>query len=205
MAVNPMDEIPNSGAPLWFPKVHKSGTAFKKCIVEAALKNWDRLREYAARERIDSSFAADIVESIVNSMSAGRNHSGKSTVRNPESYIYARFTRRIKRLAVKERRIDYAGTLRELESYEGAQDWEWRLRIDNTIQAAEAIGYMDERTRRTYLRRMQGFSWKVIAKKQGVSVNTAIKSYSRGLARVRERMVSKPNESQSEGDRRRTT
>lgn len=205
MAVNPMDEIPNSSAPLWFPKVHKSGSAFKKCIVEAALKNWDRLREYAARERIDSSFAADIVESIVNSMSVGRNHSGKSTVRNPESYIYARFTRRIKRLAVKERRIDYVGTLRELESYEGAQDWEWRLRLDNTIQAAEAIGYMDEQTRRTYLRRMQGFSWREIARKQGVSVNTAIKTYSRGLARVRERMLSKPNEIPPEGDRRRTT
>lgn len=197
MAVNPMDEIPNSGAPLWFPKVPKSGSVFKKCIVEAALKNWDRLREYAARERIDSSFAADIVESIVNSISAGRNHSGKGAVRNPESYIYARFTRRIKRLAIKERRIDYVGTLRELETYEGAQDWEWRLRVDSAIEAAEAIEYMDEPTRRTYLRRMQGFSWREIAKKQGVNVNTAIKTYSRGLERVRERMLSKPSGSQS--------
>lgn len=92
------------------------------------------------------------------------------------------------------------GTLRELETYKGAQDWEWRLRLDSAIEAAEAIGYMDEQTRRTYLRRVQGFSWREIAKKQGVSVNTAIKSYSRGLARVRERMLSKPIESQS-GDR----
>ncbi|HEV2416416.1 MAG TPA: sigma-70 family RNA polymerase sigma factor [Terriglobia bacterium] len=187
------------------PKKDKGGGVFKKSIVQAALKNWDRLRDYAERERIDSSFAADIVESIVKTMSASRGRSGERPVRNPGPYIFARFTRRIKRLAARERRIEYIGTLRELEPFKGSEDWEWALRLENTIQAEEAIRYMDEPTRRTYLRRTQGFSWKVIAKKQGVSVNTAIKSYSRGLARVRERMLSKPNEDDSEGDRSRIT
>lgn len=200
-----MGESPNSNAPLWLPKKDKSGIVFKSTVAQAAIKNWDRLRNYAARERIDSSFAADISENIVKNMSASRGRAGDSEVRNPGSYIFARFTRRIKRLAARERKIEYVGTLYDIGSPEAAQDWEWPLRIDNAIQASEAIGYMDEPTRRTYLRRMQGFSWKVIAKKQRVSVNTAIKSYSRGLSRVRERMLQKPNESQSEGDRRRRT
>jgi DNA-directed RNA polymerase specialized sigma24 family protein len=199
-----MEESSNSGAPLWLPKRDKSGGVFKKRIAQAALKDWDRLRNYAARRRIDSSFAADIVESIVKSMSAGRSRSGENPVRNPGPYLFARFTRRIKRLAARERRIEYLGTPRELESCEASQDWEWPLRLDNTIQAEEAIGYMDEQTRRTYLRRMQGFSWKEIAKKQGVSVNTAIKSYSRGLARVRERMGMRQGENQSDGGGPRT-
>lgn len=195
----------SSNARLWMPKKDKSGGVFKKNIAQAALKSWDRLREYAARERIDSSFAADIVESIVKTMSARRSRSGERPVRNLGPYIFATFTRRIKRLAARERRIEYIGTLRELESFKASEDWEWALRLENRIQAEEAIGYMDEQTRRTYLRRLQGFSWKVIAKKQGVSVNGAIKSYSRGLSRVRERMLLKRNESQSEGDRSRTT
>jgi DNA-directed RNA polymerase specialized sigma24 family protein len=194
-----MDDSSNSGAPLWFPKRDKSGGVFKKSIARAALKDWDRLREYAARRRIDSSFAADIVENIVKSMSAGRSHSDQNQVLNPGPYLFARFTRRIKRLAARERRMEYLGTPRELESCKASQDWEWPLRLENTIEAKEVIAYMDEETRRIYVRRMQGFSWKEIAKKQGMSVNTAIKAYSRGLARVRERMQSKGNESQSEG------
>jgi DNA-directed RNA polymerase specialized sigma24 family protein len=192
-----MDDSSNSDAPLWFPKRDKSGGVFKKSIARAALKDWDRLRDYAARRRIDSSFAADIVENIVKSMSAGRNRSDQNQVLNPGPYLFARFTRRIKRLAARERRIEYLGTPRELESCKGSQGWEWPLRLENTIQAEEVIGYMDEQTRRIYVRRMQGFSWKEIAKKQGTTVNTAIKAYSRGLARVRERMQSKGNESQS--------
>jgi DNA-directed RNA polymerase specialized sigma24 family protein len=199
-----MEDSSNSGAPLWLPKKDKSGGVFKKTIAQAALRNWDRLRDYAARERIDSSLAADIVESIVKSMSAGRSRSAESPVRNPGPYLFARFTRRIKRLAARERRIEYLGTPRELESCKASQDWEWPLRLQNAIQAEEAIGYMDEQTRRTYLRRMQGFSWKEIAKKQGVTVNTAIKSYSRGLTQVRERMRLKQAESQSEGGGPRT-
>lgn len=189
-----MGESPNSNAPLWLPKKDKSGIVFKSTVAQAAIKNWDRLRNYAARERIDPSFAADILENIVKNMSASWGRAGDSEVRNPGSYIFARFTRRIKRLAARERKIEYVGTLYDIGTPEAAQDWEWPLRIENAMQAEEAIGYMDEPTRRTYLRRMQGFSWKVIAKKQGVNVNTATKSYSRGLARVRERMLSKPKE-----------
>lgn len=200
-----MGEDANSSSPLWLPKKDKSGSVLKKSVSDAALKGWHRMRDYAVREHVDSSFAADIVESIVKNMSAARRRPSDGEIRNPESYIVGRFMRRVKGMLVKERRIEYLANLAEVESLKAAQDWEWPLRLENAIQAKEAIGYMDEQTRRTYLRRMQGFSWKVIAKKQGVSVNTAIKSYSRGLARVRERMLSKPNESQSEGDRSRTT
>jgi DNA-directed RNA polymerase specialized sigma24 family protein len=199
-----MDESSKSSARLWLPKRDKSGGVLKKNIAQAALKSWDRLRDYAARERIDSSLAADIVEGIVKSMSACRTRSGENPVRSPGPYLFARFTRRIKRLAARERRIEYVGTPRELERCEASQDWEWPLRLESTIQAEEAIGYMDEQTRRTYVRRMQGFSWKEIAKKQGVSVNTAIKTYSRGLARVRERIGMRQGENQSEGGGPRT-
>jgi DNA-directed RNA polymerase specialized sigma24 family protein len=196
-----MEENPNSNAPLWLPKKDKSGSVFRKSVVQAALKNWDRLLQYAKRERIDASVAAEFVESILKSMSTGRAHRAEDKVRNLGSYIYARFTRRIKRQAAKERRIEYVGALRELELYKAAQDWDWPLRLENLIQAKEAILYMDADTRRTYLRRTQGYSWKSIARLQGMSVNSAIKSYTRGLANVRERMLSERGGSES-GDRR---
>lgn len=183
-----MEESSNSSEPLWFPKKDKGGSTFKKSIAEAALKNWDRLRDYAARERIDSSFAADIVESIVASMSVALRRNGSGEVRNPDSYIYARFARRIRRLAARERRIEYRGTLQDLDSGKSTQDWEWPLRLENSIQAKEAIAYMDADTRRTYWFRVHGLSWKEIARRDGVTVNTAIKAYHRGLERTRERM-----------------
>lgn len=188
LQLTPMEESPNSGAPLWLPKKDKSGTVFRKGIAEAAIKNWNRLRDYAARERIDSSFAADIVESIVKSMSAAQRRNGSGEVRNPDSYIYARFARRIKRLAIRERRIEYRGTLQDLDFCKAARDWEWPLRLENSIQAKEAVAYMDVDTRRTYWFRVHGLSWKEIARRQGVVRNTAIKAYERGLERTRERM-----------------
>lgn len=196
MAGNRMGENANSSSPLWLPKKDKSGAVLKKNLSDAALKGWNRMRDYAAREHVDSSFAADIVESIVKNMSAARRRPSDGAIRNPESYIVGRFMRRIKGLLVKERRIEYLANLTEVESLKPAQDWDWPLRLENTIQAKEVIKYMDERTRRTCLRRTQGFTWKNIASKQGVSVNTAIKSYERGLARVQKLLTESEGKSQ---------
>ena len=183
-----MGEGANSSSPLWLPEKDKTGTVLKKHFARAAVRGWHRMRDYAARERVDSSFAADIVESIVKSMSAVRRRKRKNKVRNPESYIFARFTRRIRNLLSRERRIEYVGTVTDLDLFPGAQDWEWPLRLENAIQASEAISYMDRDTRRTYWRRMQGYSWKRIAQLEDVRVNTAIKRYKRGLQRTKERM-----------------
>jgi hypothetical protein len=69
-----MEENPNSNAPLWLPKKDKSGSVFRKSVVQAVLKIWHRLLEYAKRERIDPSVAAEFAENIVKSMSTGRFH-----------------------------------------------------------------------------------------------------------------------------------
>lgn len=191
-----MGENAKSRSPLWLPKKDKSGAVLKKNLSNAALKSWNRMRDYAAREHVDSSFAADIVESIVKNMSAARRRPIDGAIRNPESYIVGRFMRRIKGLLVKERRIEYLANFGEVESLKASQDWEWPLRLKNALQAKEVIRYMDEGTRRTYLRRTQGYTWKDIARKQGVSVNTAIKSYERGLARVRKLLTQNESKSQ---------
>lgn len=178
----------NSSSPLWLPKKDKNGNVLKKRLADAALRNWRRMRDYAARRRVDLSFAADIVESIVKTMSTGRARTPTTAIRKPDSYIVARFTRQIKRFLVRERRIKYVPTLAELESLRASQDWEWPLRLENLIQAKEALACMDADTRRTCWRRAQGYSWKEIAQRQGVRVNTAIKAYQRGLQKARERM-----------------
>lgn len=196
MAGNRMGENLNSSYRLWLPKKDKSGAVLKKDLSNAALKGWNRMCDYAARGHVDPSVAADIVESIVKSMSATCREAATSEIRNPRSYIFARYVRRIRKLLAKERKIDYVGGIRELESFRAAQDWEWPSLLENSIQAKEVIRYMDEGTCRTYLRRTQGFTWKYIARRQGVSVNTAIKSYERGLVRVRKLLTQSERESQ---------
>lgn len=188
MSAKRMGQNVNSRGPLWLPERDKNGNVLVRRFARAAIQTWSRIRDYAAREHIDLAQAEEMVENIVRNMSLARRRGMKANVRKPESFIYACFTRQVKRLSARERKFKYFGSTAELELFPKAQDWEWRLRLDNALQGKEVIAYMDATTRRTYWKRSQGYSWKEIAKRQGVRVNTAIKTYERGLQRTRERM-----------------
>src|SRR5579875_1519265 len=156
-----MGDRPNQTSRLWLPGRSDGKSAVKRRLAEVADADWDHLREYAVRRSIDASRAADMVENLVEELARKQEAKPVSwRIRHPGGYLAAAFMRAVNRLGAKEERVKYVETIAELE----------RLAA----------------TRRTCWARLHGQSWKEIAHIQGVSVNTAIKGYARGLERVRE-------------------
>ena len=74
---------------------------------------WRAGLAYAARHVGDTALAAEIVERVVNSAAKAHRH---KPIKNPDSYLLSGIVRRVKKLLARERRIEYRGSLEELEA-----------------------------------------------------------------------------------------
>jgi DNA-directed RNA polymerase specialized sigma24 family protein len=171
----------------WLPGRSDRKSLLKRRLAEAADADWSRLRDYAVRRSIDASWAADIVENLVEGLAAKQEARPASRrIRHPGRYLASAFARAVNRLRVKEERVKYVESIAELERFAAAGAGDRPQELDREILLKKLFALMDPSTRRTCWARLHGHSWKEIAQMQGVSVNTAIKAYARGLKRVRE-------------------
>ncbi|GEM_PF-5084101 len=182
-----MGDRPNQTSRLWLPGRSDGKSAVKRRLAEVADADWDHLREYAVRRSIDASRAADMVENLVEELARKQEAKPVSwRIRHPGGYLAAAFMRAVNRLGAKEERMKYVDTIAELERLAATRSLQRQPDPDQEILLKEIFAVMDAATRRTCWARLHGQSWKEIAHIQGVSVNTAIKAYARGLERVRE-------------------
>lgn len=173
-------------ARFWFPEREWEKNPAKKELAEAATEDCESLLDYADRQGIDPAQAQDLVEALVEDLASKQQDLPPSKrIRKARPYLFTAFVRAIKALRAREDRVERVAVA-ELERLATVEDWPEQQ--DRRILVAEIVSMMDPETRRTYWRRAESYSWKYIARQQGVSVNTAIKAYLRGLQRVRERM-----------------
>jgi DNA-directed RNA polymerase specialized sigma24 family protein len=145
---------------------------------------------YAERYLGDTALAAEVVEGVVHS--AAKAHRDKP-IKNPDSYLLSGVVRRVKKLLARERRIEYRGTLEELEGLKGAWDTSWVAELDNRILVQELMGYMDGETRDLFFKWVRGDEWEEIAGDLGISVNAAQHRLRYGIDKARERVFQTTN------------
>ena len=173
----------------WLPETDSRGNRIDSEVIDSAQRNWRRVLDYASREAVDPSRAAQVLERTVASVaSARRRKQGHTDINDLDSYLFAAFVRKLKRLVTKERILEFVRSTSELETLKSAQDQEWTARLEDKLQIQEIVATMDDRTRNTYWKRSHGFSWREIARAQGLSVNAAKKNYEYGLEKVRRRI-----------------
>jgi hypothetical protein len=85
-------------------------------LARAAPETWRAGLAYAARYLGDTALAADIVEGVVHSAAKAHRH---KSIQNPDSYLLSGIVRRVKKLLAREQRVEYRGSLEELESLRG--------------------------------------------------------------------------------------
>jgi len=81
-------------------------------LAGAAPGTWRAGLAYAERYLGDTALAAEVVEGVVDSTAKAHRH---KPVKNPDSYLLAGIVRRVKKLLAREQRIEYRGSLEELE------------------------------------------------------------------------------------------
>jgi hypothetical protein len=101
--------------------------------------------------------------------------------------------RRVKKLLAREQRIEYRGSLEELEGLKGAWDTNWVAELDNRILVQELVGLMDRETRDLFFKRVRGDEWEELAGDLGITVNAAQHRLRYGLEKAREHVFQPTN------------
>jgi len=139
-----------------------------------ARRLWPRVQSHARKELTDGGFddaivlATDVWEALLRSVAKTMQRSEVKNWQplNLDAYLFGAFNHRFNRAVSKERRRrqKHLPLGRYLERSRSAVDSAAAADLDRAIQIKEAVESMDEWTRRVWMARRYGLSWKEIAK-----------------------------------------
>ncbi len=177
--------------PKWVWQQDESGASIEADLLVAAQRNWARVFAYARRRQQDSARTADILETVLLSLSKARRTDGKpgTAIRNLDNYLYSAFIHRLNRQLAREPHIQTVGSLRDLDALSGIRTSAVSPLIEDNLLIKELMGYMDERTKRMFSLRMMGYSWKEISRILNTTANSAQVLFNQGLKVARRRVL----------------
>lgn len=177
--------------PVWFWQSDASGKAVETDLLDAARRTWTRMLSYAQRFQQDPSTSADILEDVILALSrARRTRRGLcNPIRNLDSYLYVAFVRRLNRLASREPKIQYVGSLQDLDSFSGIQTRGTPPTVEDELLVTELLQYTNHRTRQMFFLRMSGYSWKEVARILRTTANSAQVLFNNGMGKARTRVL----------------
>ncbi|MFZ0962038.1 MAG: hypothetical protein WAO35_14135 [Terriglobia bacterium] len=102
-----------------------------------------------------------------------KRHRGKQTINDLEGFLLGTFQHRLSRIIVREKNlteaIEFLPSTEELAELKNARDEDWARNLENELLISELLRHMDEWTRKVWMLRRYGFSWRNIAKHLGIS------------------------------------
>ena len=189
------DEIAAEAA-IWIIASGREPDETEKALTAAALRVWPRARAYARRALRDTSVADEssiistawegALQSVLKSL---RRRFQTGPVRDLDSYVFGAFIRRLKKVRQRERVVEYVATNQELLALRNAQDWDWVIELENTLELKKLVNQMDNWMKEVYFRRTFNHSWRRIAKDLGMTEHQAKTRFADGLKKIRKRIA----------------
>jgi len=169
-------------------------------LISAASRLWPRVQAHARRELANKNsedgiaLAAEVWEGVLQSVARTvqrRNGTGPSIV-DLDAYLFGVFHHRFNRALKKERRrqetIELIPSTRDLELLPGARDSKSQHDLEQSIQVKEVVHNMDDWTRRVWIAKTYGYSWREIAEHVGLSEPTAKARFHNALRKLAARL-----------------
>jgi DNA-directed RNA polymerase specialized sigma24 family protein len=170
---------------------------------------WPRVQSHARKELADEGFddaivlATDVWEALLRSVAKTMQRSEAKNWQslNLEAYLFGTFNHRFNRALRKERRRreKYLPLSRDLDRLRPAFDSAGVAELDRTIQIKQAVQSMDEWTRRVWMARRYGLSWKEIAKYLELTEPQAKLRFRYAIGRLRARFSNDARDSRRLG------
>lgn len=169
-------------------------------LIRVARKMWPGVQAHALRKAENKksdeylALATEVWERVLQSVSKTRERlDGKgSGIVDLEAYLFGVFHHRFNRALRKERRrqetIELVPFSRDLERFSGALDSKSARDLERSVQVKEAIQSMDAWTRKIWIQRQYGYSWRAIAKQAGLSEHQAKLRFRYAINRLRARL-----------------
>lgn len=145
-------------------------------LVIVARQLWPRVQAHARRELANKNsdeavvLANEVWEGVLQSVAKTLQRSNEKSpqVKDLEAYLFGAFQHRFNRALMKERRreetIKLVPSAQDLELLQHAHDSKAVWDLERSIEIKEVIQNMDEWTRKVWIYRQYGYSWREIAK-----------------------------------------
>lgn len=164
--------------------VDRFGRAIDPAVLEAAVELSQSVIEHAERVVGDPAVLANVLEesaAAVSRVLRAQQHDNGTPIHDLRAYLFKAFIRRVNRVAQRRQASGNSPHPRLM----GAPTTE---NLDRKILMGEILGRCDPIICEMFYRRNEGFSWKEIGKKYGISAHAAESRFGQALRRVRKRL-----------------
>ncbi len=164
------------------------GREIDHAVLAAAEAIASRAVEYGERLLRDPALATTLLEEAAATVSRAiklKGDAGVGRVRNLQAYVFRAFVRRVNKTRRRDLLLSNHGFSNSgvhCNSLELCDDIELRVLVGEFLTRCDPV------TRDMFYRRMQGFSWKEIARAHGISTHAAESKFSQTLRRIRKKL-----------------
>jgi DNA-directed RNA polymerase specialized sigma24 family protein len=166
----------------------------------AARRLWPRLQVYVRRKLANQNsdealvLANEVWEGVLGSIAKTLQRSNQQSpqVANLEAYLFGAFQHRFNRALMRERRrqetIKLVPSAQDLERLQQTHDSKSVCDLERSLEIKEVIQNMDEWTRKVWIARQYGYSWREIAGHLGLTEPQAKLRFRYAIRKLRSRL-----------------
>lgn len=170
----------------WDREVDRMGRPIRDDVRSAAHEVWAEAGRRTEALVVDRAQAADLMEDSVARVSRylDRIDAPKSSPKN--GLLLLAFSRALRRLVAKSRRLQLAGGAVELSSL--AVDHGWARQVNAQLELENIVRKLSERNGTVLALRCAGYNWEEVAQKFGTSVTRIRNGFWREVREVRRKL-----------------
>jgi len=167
----------------WDQEVDRTGRPIRDDVRSAAHEVWKEACRRTQSLLADPAQATDVMEDSVVRVSRYLDRIGAPSSSPKNGLLLLAFSRALRRLAAKSRRLEPAGGAVELSSR--AVDHRWSRQVDARLDLENIVRKLSERHSVVLALRAAGYTWEEVAQALGTSVATVRNSFWREIRDLR--------------------
>jgi DNA-directed RNA polymerase specialized sigma24 family protein len=170
----------------WDQEVDRTGRPIRDDVRSAAHEVWKEACRRTQSLLADPAQAADVMEDSVAQLSRYLDRISAPSSSSKNALLLLAFSRGLRRLAAKSRRLEPAGGAVELSSR--AVDHGWSRQVDARLDLENIVRKLSERNRVVLALRAASYTWEEVAQALGTSVATVRNGFWREIREVRRKL-----------------
>jgi DNA-directed RNA polymerase specialized sigma24 family protein len=170
----------------WDQEVDRAGRPIRDDVRSAAHEVWKEACRRTQSLLADPAEAANVMEDSVAQVSRYLDRIGAPLSSPKNGLLLLAFSRSVRRLAAKSRRLEPAGGAVELSSR--AVDHGWSRQVDARLDLENIVRKLSERSSTVLALRAAGYNWEEIARLLGTSVAKVRNAFWREVREVRRKL-----------------
>ena len=167
----------------WDQEVDRTGRPIRDDVRSAAHEVWNEACRRTQSLLADPAEAADVMEDSIAQVSRYLDRISAPASSSKNGLLLLAFSRALRRLAARSRRLEPAGGAVELSSR--AVDHGWSRQVDARLDLENMVRKLSERNSVVLALRAAGYNWKEVGQALGTSVATVRNSFWREIREVR--------------------